>query len=75
MYPPGLRCDTPTFGTLLKHWRQARRMSQLDVVSGSRDFVAPSELLSETGRPSPSRDMVLLLARCWRCHCAAVTNS
>src|SRR5881396_3672109 len=62
MYSPGLRCDTPTFGTLLKHWRQARRMSQLDV---ALEAEVSSRHLSfvETGRAQPSRDMVLLLAR------------
>jgi transcriptional regulator with XRE-family HTH domain len=62
MYPPGWRCDTPTFGTLLKHWRQARRMSQLDV---ALEAEISSRHLSfvETGRSQPSRDMVLLLAQ------------
>ncbi len=62
MYSPGLRCDMPTFGTLLKHWRQARRMSQLDV---ALEAEISSRHLSfvETGRSQPSRDMVLLLAR------------
>ena len=50
-----------TFGTLLKHWRLARRMSQLALALEAEISVRHLSFL-ETGRALPSRDMVLLLA-------------
>src|ERR1700684_150279 len=51
----------PSFGTLLRRWRQHRRLSQLELAetadSSTRDL---SPL--ETGRSAQSRDMVLRLA-------------
>ena len=52
---------TQTFGTLLKHWRLARRMSQL-ALALETEISARHLSFLETGRALPSRDMVLLLA-------------
>ena len=52
---------TQTFGTLLKHWRLARRMSQL-ALALEAEISARHLSFLETGRALPSRDMVLLLA-------------
>jgi transcriptional regulator with XRE-family HTH domain len=56
--PPGAR---DPFGTHLRHWRQHRRLSQLDLAG---DAEVSSRHLSyvETGRAAPSREMVLRLA-------------
>jgi transcriptional regulator with XRE-family HTH domain len=49
-------------GTLLKHWRGVRRVSQLELAL--RAEVTPRHVsFVETGRSNPSRDMVLTLAR------------
>jgi transcriptional regulator with XRE-family HTH domain len=49
-------------GRLLKHWRQVRRMSQLDLAVTAQ--VTPRHVsFVETGRAQPSRGMVLALAR------------
>jgi len=49
-------------GTLLKHWRGVRRVSQLELAL--RAEVTPRHVsFVETGRANPSRDMVLTLAR------------
>jgi transcriptional regulator with XRE-family HTH domain len=52
---------TGQVGTLLRHWRAARRVSQLDL---ALDADVSSRHLSfvETGRSQPSREMVLRLA-------------
>lgn len=50
----------PLFRALLKHWRSARGMSQLDLASGA-DVSARHLSFLETGRAQPSRDMVLRL--------------
>ena len=48
-------------GTLLQHWRQVRRMSQLALAIEAD--VSPRHIcFIETGRARPSREMVLLLA-------------
>ena len=49
------------FGTHLRHWRQHRRMSQLDL---AQEAEVSTRHLSyvETGRSAPSREMVLRLA-------------
>lgn len=50
------------FGDALRHWRRARRKSQLDLALDAG--VSPRHLsFVETGRSRPSRDMVLTLAR------------
>lgn len=51
----------PTVGTLLREWRQRRRLSQLDLAN---DAEVSTRHLSfvETGRSLPSREMVLRLA-------------
>jgi transcriptional regulator with XRE-family HTH domain len=53
--------QTTAFGALLRRWRTARRLSQLDL--GLEAGVSPRHIsFIETGRASPSREMVLLLS-------------
>jgi transcriptional regulator with XRE-family HTH domain len=57
---PASRRSSP-FGSLLQHWRQVRRTSQLALAIEAE--VSPRHIcFLETGRARPSRDMVLLLA-------------
>src|SRR5688500_8845094 len=50
-----------SFGSLLRDWRQRRRLTQLDL--GIQADVSARHLsFLETGRSRPSREMVLLLA-------------
>jgi transcriptional regulator with XRE-family HTH domain len=49
------------FGSLLRDWRQRRRLTQLDLGLAA-DVSARHLSFLETGRSRPSRDMVLLLA-------------
>ncbi|MCH9684902.1 MAG: helix-turn-helix transcriptional regulator [Deltaproteobacteria bacterium] len=49
------------FPALLRYWRGARGMSQLDL-AGAADVSAKHISFLETGRAQPSRDMVLRLA-------------
>jgi transcriptional regulator with XRE-family HTH domain len=51
----------PTFGTLLRHWRGARRMSQLRLANEAGISARHLSFL-ETGRARPSHEMVQLLA-------------
>src|SRR5262245_3182227 len=56
--------DQPTasaFGTVLRHWRARRRLSQLDLASEAGISTRHLSFL-ETGRAQPSREMVQLLA-------------
>jgi transcriptional regulator with XRE-family HTH domain len=48
-------------GTHLRQWRQRRRMSQLDLALGAEISARHLSFL-ETGRSSPSREMILRLA-------------
>jgi transcriptional regulator with XRE-family HTH domain len=50
-----------TFGTLLRHWRITRRMSQLGLATEAGISCRHLSFL-ETGRAQPSREMVQLLA-------------
>lgn len=50
-----------TFGTILKTWRQRRRMSQMALALESNVSTRHVSFL-ETGKSAPSRDMVLRLA-------------
>lgn len=52
---------TPSFGTLLKQWRNQRGFSQLDLAVRSEVSQRHISFL-ESGRAKPSRDMVLQLA-------------
>ena len=52
---------TSTFGKLLRHWRTARRMSQLSLATEAGISTRHLSFL-ETGRAQPSREMVQLLA-------------
>ncbi|WP_213955519.1 MULTISPECIES: helix-turn-helix domain-containing protein [unclassified Variovorax] len=60
-----LRTASPTaadtFGTHLRHWRQHRRLSQLDLAQEA-DVSTRHLSYVETGRATPSREMVLRLA-------------
>jgi transcriptional regulator with XRE-family HTH domain len=51
----------PRFGDLLRHWRLARRLSQLTLATEAEISSRHLSFL-ETGRAQPSREMVLLLA-------------
>ena len=57
-----VRHDAPLrdFGSLLRHWRQSRRLSQLEL-SAEATISARHLCFLETGRSQPSRDMVQLL--------------
>lgn len=55
----------PSFGTLLRQWRLSRRLSQLDL-AGLCETTTRHLSFLETGRASPSRSMVLRLARVLR---------
>lgn len=48
-------------GSLIKQWRQRRRLSQLDL-AGETDISARHLSFLETGRSQPSREMLLRLA-------------
>ena len=50
-----------SFGSLLRAWRQRRRLSQLDL-AGETEISTRHLSFMETGRATPSRDMVLRLA-------------
>ncbi|TXC65861.1 helix-turn-helix transcriptional regulator [Piscinibacter aquaticus] len=52
---------TPPVGTLLRDWRQRRRLSQLDL-AGDANVSTRHLSCVETGRALPSREMVLRLA-------------
>src|SRR5215208_11132 len=53
--------QTQSVGNLLREWRMRRRMSQLDLACEA-DISARHLSFLETGRSSPSREMVLHLA-------------
>jgi len=50
------------FGPLLRHWREARRLSQLDLALQAEVSSKHVSFL-ETGRNQPSRDMILRLSQ------------
>lgn len=60
-YPLHMSVIAPTFGPLLREWRQRRRISQLDLALDGNVSARHLSFL-ETGRARPSRDMVLHLA-------------
>ena len=55
------RATPRPFGEHLRHWRQHRRLSQLDLASDAEISTRHLSFV-ETGRSSPSREMVLRLA-------------
>ena len=55
------RAAAPAFGPLLRHWRLARRLSQLALATEA-EISARHLCFLETGRAHPSREMVQLLA-------------
>jgi transcriptional regulator with XRE-family HTH domain len=56
------RAAAPQFGEHLREWRQRRRMSQLDLAQEAEISTRHLSFV-ETGRASPSREMVLRLAQ------------
>jgi transcriptional regulator with XRE-family HTH domain len=56
-----LDVQSPAFGSLMREWRQRRRLSQLDLAIEA-DVSARHLSFIETGRSTPSRSMVLRLA-------------
>lgn len=60
--PAGTHAAAPSFGSLLKAWRAARRYSQLELASETRVSQRHLSFL-ESARANPSRDMVLHLAQ------------
>lgn len=58
---PAFAAQARSFGEHLRHWRQRRRMSQLDL-AGEADISTRHLSFVETGRSLPSREMVLRLA-------------
>ena len=56
-----LQAQHPPFGSLMKEWRQRRRLSQLDLAIEA-DVSSRHVSFIETGRSAPSRAMVLRLA-------------
>jgi transcriptional regulator with XRE-family HTH domain len=59
--PRGHRAPPQPFGDHLRHWRQHRRLSQLDLAQEA-DISTRHLSFVETGRSVPSREMVLRLA-------------
>jgi transcriptional regulator with XRE-family HTH domain len=59
---PPAAIDHPSFGELLRQWRNARGTSQLALSSRARVSTRHLSYL-ETGRAQPSREMVLMLAK------------
>jgi len=57
----GHRAAPRPFGEYLRHWRQHRRLSQLDLASEAEISTRHLSFV-ETGRSQPSREMVLRLA-------------
>ncbi|MGK2867362.1 MAG: helix-turn-helix domain-containing protein [Mycobacterium sp.] len=57
----GVHLQNPPFGSLMRSWRQRRRLSQLDLALEA-DVSARHVSFIETGRSAPSRAMVLRLA-------------
>jgi len=53
-------CPNGNFGALLRHWRNVRRVSQLDLALEA-DISTRHLSCIETGRSQPSRDMVVRL--------------
>jgi transcriptional regulator with XRE-family HTH domain len=53
--------ESPPIGTLLRQWRERRRLSQLDLAVQA-DISARHLSFVETGRSKPSRDMILRLS-------------
>lgn len=60
-YPEEMTNPRPAVGSLLRQWRQHRRMSQLDLAGESNISTRHLSFL-ETGRAQPSREMLLRLA-------------
>jgi transcriptional regulator with XRE-family HTH domain len=56
-----VQAKSPPFGSLMREWRQRRRLSQLDLAIEA-DVSARHVSFIETGRSAPSRAMVLRLA-------------
>jgi transcriptional regulator with XRE-family HTH domain len=59
---PALVPRPPPFGELLRHWRQQRKLSQLELALAAAVSARHLSFL-ETGRSLPSREMVLKLCK------------
>jgi transcriptional regulator with XRE-family HTH domain len=57
-----VRPPATEFGALLRHWRETRRFSQLDLALQA-DVSSKHVSFLETGRNQPSREMILRLAQ------------
>jgi transcriptional regulator with XRE-family HTH domain len=60
-YDPRMHTAAVSIGSLLREWRQSRRMSQLDL-AGEAGISARHMSFLETGRSLPSREMLLRLS-------------
>jgi len=60
-YRQSMVAAAPAFGTLLREWRQRRRLSQLELACEAEISTRHLSFV-ETGRATPSREMVLHLA-------------
>jgi transcriptional regulator with XRE-family HTH domain len=58
---PNKQAEKPPLGRTLRHWRQVRNVSQLDLALDA-DISARHLSFIETGRAQPSREVVLQLA-------------
>jgi transcriptional regulator with XRE-family HTH domain len=61
IHPPSRPAPRQPFGDHLRHWRQHRRLSQLDLAQEA-DISTRHLSFVETGRSVPSREMVLRLS-------------
>jgi transcriptional regulator with XRE-family HTH domain len=60
-YLPAMMEISPPVGSMLREWRQRRRMTQMDLALGAA--VSPRHLsFVETGRAQPSREMLIRLS-------------
>jgi transcriptional regulator with XRE-family HTH domain len=59
--PQSAKPDPVSIGARIRHWRLLRRLSQLDLACEAEISTRPLSFV-ETGRASPSREMVLRLA-------------
>ena len=60
-YRQSMVAAAPAFGTLLREWRQRRRLSQLELACEAEISTRHLSFV-ETGRATPSREMVLRLS-------------
>jgi transcriptional regulator with XRE-family HTH domain len=61
IYDARMTDQQPPFGTLLRRWRERRRMTQMDLALAADSSTRHLSCL-ETGRSKPSREMIMNLA-------------